>query len=151
MKPLVIKPSSLDAQVPEGVTVMYRLTGVRKGRREPPPIIGDYDSLEKAQAASDRLTAKREPHEFLTWWRKDGRHVHKWPTLMKGKRRYFRVSVPYVEGVSDEMVKAMIHRQIVTADERPAAYTDKAVRVTIDSEENKTQLIVPLTDQEYRP
>lgn len=132
----VIKPSSLDAQAPPDVEVIYRLTTIRLGK-SPPSVIGDYSSALEAQRASDKLA---QPYEFLTWWRKDGHHVHKWPTLMKGKRRTFRVSVPYVAGISDEMIKTMLRQAILHAEEKPDAYTDKSVKVTIDSETNKAQL-----------
>jgi len=143
VKRLLIKHSSLDAQAPPGVEIIIRL--LVPGRVPAP--LGDYETIAAAQAASDKLTKERVYHSFLTWWRMNGRHVHKWPTLMKGKRRFFRVSVPYVAGVSDDMVKAMLRRAILDAQERPAQYTSESVKVTIDNKENQTEMIVPLTDQ----
>lgn len=139
MKRLEIKPSSLDKNVPDGIQVVYRLTEKALGKRGPPRIIADLNSAEAAQEFSDQLTAKGHPHSFLTWWRFNNRHVHKWATLMHGKRRHYKVTVPYVPGISDEMVKVYIRDALLDVDDRPAEYTADSVRVGIDPDENRLE------------
>jgi len=142
MKRLEIKPSSLDLQAPSSVEVVYRLTGKPERARQPPPVIADYPSAEVAQARSDELTARKEWHSYLTWWkrRSDGRRVNKWATMLAGKRRYFKVSVPYVQGINDEMVKVLLRQAIATYPDRPKDYDGDTIKVTIDAEANRTEL-----------
>lgn len=140
MKPKTIAYSTLDKRVPEGVTVVVRLT--HPGASRTPPVkISDHDTLEAAQAASDALTRKRIPHSYLTWWRApDGRHLHKWPTLMRDKRRNVRVSVPYVQGMTDPMITQFVKKAILSSPDKPDAYLEGTVRVTIDAEANRAEL-----------
>lgn len=140
MKKLDIKPSSLDKNAPPDVQVIYRLTGRSERARQPPPSLGDFDSAEAAQAESQKLTKQGVYHSYLTWWRRNGRRVNKWATLQSGKWRYFKISVPYVEGISDTMVKAFLKSAVVNGIGRPGTYTDDNVRVTVDAETNRTEL-----------
>ena len=139
MNRLEIKPSSLDKQVPEGIQVVYRVTERASGRRGPPRTIADFNSVEAAQQFSDKLTAKGHPHSFLTWWRFNNRHVHKWATIMHGKRRHFKVTVPYVPGLSDPMVKTYILDALLSVDDKPPEYTRHSPRIGIDPDENRLE------------
>lgn len=141
MKQLLdIKPSTLDKQAPAGVQIMYRLVE-RVQRRGPPRIIADYTSAEDAQQASNRLAGQGREHSFLTWWRsREGKHVHKWATILEGKRRFFRVSVPYVPGVNDDNVKEWIRHGLLHEGSRPAEYEQRnAVSVRADPNANRME------------
>lgn len=139
-KPLEIKMSSLDKNAPPGVEIVYRLTGRSEGPRRPPPVIADYTSAEEAQKHSDKLTAAGEWHEFLTWWRRDGRRLNKWATMLSGKRRYFKVSVPFVAGISDEMIRVLLVQAVTTLPDKPKEYTVDTVKITVDADSNRTEL-----------
>ena len=154
MKPLQIKLSSLDVSAPPGVEVWVRLTE-RLGGRSFPVAIGTYRTVEEAQKASDELTRLQRPHGYVTFWKRDGKHVKKWPTMMTGKRRHFRVSVPYVQGVADDDIKRYIHEMIVSNAKYitrrdgdvmtcQAEYTASAVTVAIDTARNKADGSAPL-------
>lgn len=138
MKRLVLKPSNLDLRAPEGVQVMFRLQHPMPKR--PPIIIADYDTIEAAQEHSDRLTRGNQYHEYMTWWRKDKRHVHKWSTLLGGHNRHYRVSVPYVSGMTDDMVKEFLQQAIITSPDKPLAYTSETVRVRVDNTGNREEI-----------
>lgn len=139
--PPEIKPSTLDRQMPDGVELVYRLTEARpSGRGRAPRVISDHTSQEAAQAASKELTRQGIPHHALTWWRKNGKHVHKWATIMHGRRRHFKVTVPYVATTSDEEVITKLRFALLFDDDRPNGYTESNVSVRADPDANKLEV-----------
>lgn len=140
MRKLDIKYSSVDKSAPPDVQVIIRLTGEPAGRSRIPPSLGDFDTIEAARERSAELRGQGVRHDYLTWWRKDGRRVNKWGTLLAGKRRYYKVSLPHVQGLTDDMVKTLLRRAVLTMADKPAAYTDEEVKVNIDAIANRAEL-----------
>lgn len=140
MKPLEIQYSSLDKNAPKGITVMIRLTNKRIGR-VPPRTIADFDNIPDALEYSAKLTKENREHEYLTWWRRnaDGKHVHKWATIMQGHRRHFKCSVPYVPGISDAMFKVFVRDALLAVPDKPAEYTADSIKVTADADANRME------------
>jgi hypothetical protein len=140
---LELKLSSLDKNAPPDVEVVIRLQtkAVRSGGRFTPPIrIADYPAskIDEAQAHSDRLMSKSQDHGFVTWWRKDGRHVNKWPTMMTGKRRHFVVNLPYTPAVADAKWKSYLLRGVLRElQEQGMLLRPSDVRVRIDDARNR--------------
>jgi hypothetical protein len=149
--PKAIKLSSLDKNAPPEVRVMIRLAHppeISHGRAiRPPQKIADYpaEEIERAQKASDKLRKDRVPHVWNTWWEQNGQHLRKWQTLMSGKTRYFRVKLPFTQGVTDAQMKQAIHEgtwhKLVEIDR---AFTIADVQVSIDSARNRAEREVPL-------
>lgn len=139
IKPKTIKLSSLDKAAPEDVTLMFRLQHPRSPDGGPSVVIADYTDIVKAQTHSDKLSAGGVRHDYVTWWKKEGRHVKKWPTMMHGKARHFRVRVPYRASVSDEAWKNIIKDGIVL-EVREGMLSDirlSDIGVTIDEDRNR--------------
>lgn len=140
--PGTIKLSPLDLQAPSDVEIVFRFTEPESGsRRRQPEVIAEFTDIEKARMFAAELRRRRHKFNWLTYWRKDGRHMNKWATLMRDKRRSFRVSVPYVQGISDEMVKVFLQQAILGAPDVPAPYkADKALRISTDTDANRAEL-----------
>lgn len=134
-----VKLSTLDAQAPPDVQVMLRFS-TPYSRGATATVLADFTDLAEAQAFAQKLTRGKQRFTFFTWWQRNGRHVHKWPTLMQGKRRSLRVSLPYVPGISDEMTKVFVLNAILQAETKPKEYTADTIAVRVDSEANKAEL-----------
>lgn len=133
-----IELSSLDKQAPPDVEIMIRLCHPSNGRR-PPEKIADYTDIAEARKHGDQLTKTRMPWTYLTWWRRNGRHVKKWATLMTGKRRHFRLMVPFVQGITDDMIKSFVRNALLTSPDKPDAYDTESIGVAIDADANRVE------------
>lgn len=154
-KPNPIKLSSLDLAAPAGVEIMIRLHHPSEGRR-PPVRIHDYPAseIEAAQRHSDFLKKERIQHGWVTWWRLDGKHVRKMPTMKSGTMRNFRVRVPYVEGMSDAVWKEAISKGLIWEYENTQHEIDRPTpmlgaedfKVTIDNTLNRNAVLHAVWD-----
>lgn len=154
-KPNPIKLSSVDLAAPPGVEIMIRLHHVPQGRR-PPVRIHDYPAseIEAAQRHSDFLKKERIPHGWVTWWRLNGKHVRKMPTMKIGTMRNFRVRVPYVEGVSDAVWKGIILKGLIweydnvrhEVDRPTPMLGEEDFKVTIDNTLNRNAMLYAVWD-----
>jgi hypothetical protein len=148
IKGKTIKLSSLDKAAPDDVQLIYRLQHPREASRSPPVVIADYTDITKAQAHSDRLSVGGVRHDYVVWWKKEGRHVKKWPTMMQGKARHFRVRVPYRANISDETWKGLIKDGLVWAmgHEILSELRQSDIGVTIDEDRNRGERAMDDTD-----
>lgn len=138
-KRVVIAPSALDKNAPPDVTVMYRLCHKPVGR-QPPAVIADHIDQQTAQDHADDLSKRRIPFLYLTWWRRDGKQVKKWATLLHNKSRHYKVTVPYVDGITDEMVKVLLQNAILHAAAKPREYNETNVKVRADPDLNRLEV-----------
>lgn len=147
MKKLDIKLSSLDKNKPDDVVVHFRLQ--QGNGKRPPTVLFDTTDIELARARSAQLTQAGEKHDYMTYWTKGGRHVKKWPTMMAGKRRYFRVSLPYKVGASDavmvEWIEGGIRRSVIEAEGTESSLLRHGeIKVNIDAERNRNAAKEPV-------
>ncbi len=137
--PVKIALSPLDKSAPKDVTIMYRLSHPAEGRR-PGRVIADYDTIEAAQQHADLLTRGRVAFVFLTWWRRNGAHVKKWATLLSGKSRHFKLSVPYVDGINDDAIKVLVQNAILHGPGMPKQYDETSVKLRVDADANRMEV-----------